>query len=188
MAEVKDKIVTVESLSALHDYNKENYAPKTDFTEFKSVMGYNTVDNHTIAFDANGRILWATSNQHISAGDLARNAPTTTKVVIGKTVTDINGGFAGLENIEDIYVYPDNQEVIIDAFLGGDTGLSGDRDISSCVHCFERNYTYLTDLLFVLGFTNMFDYAPIVLSSHQYGDELPPAGIKGRLFFKRLVE
>lgn len=29
MAGVKDKVVTVESLSALHDYNKETYMEKT---------------------------------------------------------------------------------------------------------------------------------------------------------------
>ena len=32
MAEVKDKIVTVESLSAVHEYNKEAYMPKINPT------------------------------------------------------------------------------------------------------------------------------------------------------------
>lgn len=34
-------------------------------------------------------------------------------------------------------------------------------------------------------------YMPMILkegTEHQYGDELPPAGIKGRIFFKRLTE
>lgn len=34
-------------------------------------------------------------------------------------------------------------------------------------------------------------YMPMILeegTEHQYGDELPPAGIKGRIFFKRLSE
>lgn len=30
MAEIKDKIVTVESLAALHEDNKNTYMPKTD--------------------------------------------------------------------------------------------------------------------------------------------------------------
>lgn len=30
MAEIKDKVVTVESLSALHEHNKETYMPKVD--------------------------------------------------------------------------------------------------------------------------------------------------------------
>lgn len=32
MAEIKDKIVTVESLAALHEDNKNTYMPKTDPT------------------------------------------------------------------------------------------------------------------------------------------------------------
>ena len=30
MAEIKDKVVTVESLSALHEHNKETYMPNVD--------------------------------------------------------------------------------------------------------------------------------------------------------------
>lgn len=30
MAGIKDKVVTVESLSALHEYNKDNYMTKVD--------------------------------------------------------------------------------------------------------------------------------------------------------------
>lgn len=30
MADIKDKVVTVESLKTLHDYNEENYATKTE--------------------------------------------------------------------------------------------------------------------------------------------------------------
>lgn len=32
MAEIKDKVVTVESLSALHEHNKEAYMPKVNPT------------------------------------------------------------------------------------------------------------------------------------------------------------
>ena len=30
MADIKDKVITAESLKALHDYNKETYTTKTD--------------------------------------------------------------------------------------------------------------------------------------------------------------
>jgi hypothetical protein len=30
MAEIKDKVVTVESLAALHEHNKQTYMPKTN--------------------------------------------------------------------------------------------------------------------------------------------------------------
>lgn len=32
MAEIKDKVVTVEALSTLHEHNKETYVPKVDPT------------------------------------------------------------------------------------------------------------------------------------------------------------
>ena len=92
MAEVKDKVVTVESLSALHDYNKATYETKEDVEELLS----------------------------------ERITP------IENGGTNASDGAIGLANL----------------FASGDT----------------------------------------ILSSYQYGDELPPAGIKGRIFFKRLVE
>ena len=84
MAETKDKVVTVESLSALHMHNEETYVAKTD-------------------------------------------------------VISIDKGGTGSSN--------------------GATGLKS---------------------LFAAGAT--------VLSSHQYGDTLPAAGTKGRIFFKKLSE
>ena len=38
------------------------------------------------------------------------------------------------------------------------------------------------------GLQNLFADGNTVLSSYQYGDELPAAGNAGRIFFKRLVE
>lgn len=84
MAEVKDKVITAESLKALHDYNKDTYTAKTDIIPIE-----------------NG----------------------------GTNATD---GSTGLKN------------------------------------------------LFADGIT--------VLSSYQYGDELPAAGTVGRIFFKKLSE
>ena len=38
------------------------------------------------------------------------------------------------------------------------------------------------------GLANLFAAGPTVLSAEQYGDELPPAGTPGRIFFKRVAE
>lgn len=84
MADIKDKVITVECLSALHEYNKETYVDKLDVTSIK------------------------------------------------------NGG-TGSSN--------------------GATGLA-----------------------------NLFASGTTVLSSYQYGDELPEAGTVGRIFFKRLTD
>ncbi len=84
MAITKDKVVTVESLSALHDHNKETYVAKADI------------------------------------------------IPVEKGGTNAANGATGIKNL----------------FAAGNT----------------------------------------VLSSFQYGDELPAAGNKGRIFFKRLIE
>lgn len=83
MAEVKDKVVTVESLKVLHDYNTDTYVNKEDI----------------ISIENGG--------------------------------TNASDGATGLKNL----------------FASGET----------------------------------------ILSSYQYGDELPEAGIAGRIFFKRLT-
>lgn len=38
------------------------------------------------------------------------------------------------------------------------------------------------------GLANLFASGETVLSSYQYGDELPEAGTVGRIFFKRLTD
>ena len=38
------------------------------------------------------------------------------------------------------------------------------------------------------GLKNLYADGNTILSSYQYGDELPAAGNAGRIFFKRLVE
>ena len=84
MAEIKDKVITAESLKALHEYNVDTYVAKTDIISME------------------------------------------------------NGG----TNASD-----------------GATGLA-----------------------------NLFAAGATVLSSYQYGDELPEAGTVGRIFFKRLTD
>lgn len=88
MADIKDKVITAESLKALHDYNKETYETK--------------------------------------------------------------------ENIENR----------ITPIINGGTGSSDGAE----------------------GLANLFAAGITVLSSNQYGDELPEAGTVGRIFFKRLIE
>lgn len=98
MAEIKDKVVTAESLKALHDYNTQTYETK--------------------------------------------------------------------ENIENLlaekFDKPENNIVSIEN--GGTNSADG-----------------------ATGLANLFAAGATVLSSHQYGDELPEAGTVGRIFFKRLI-
>jgi hypothetical protein len=98
MAEIKDKVVTAESLKALHDYNVETYETK--------------------------------------------------------------------ENVENLlnekFDKPENNIVPVEN--GGTNSADG-----------------------ATGLANLFASGETVLSSYQYGDELPEAGIVGRIFFKRLI-
>ena len=106
---VKDKIITVESLAALHEHNKETYMTKDD-----------SVTNGDLNVN----------------GDVYSNG---TALVKSTDVTPIaNGG----TNATD-----------------GATGLK-----------------------------NLFASGNTVLSSYQYGDELPAAGTVGRIFFKKVIE
>lgn len=102
MAEIKDKVITAESLLALHEYNVNTYETKE------------SVDNVEVSL--NGRI-----------DDIATR------------VTPIKYGGTGASD--------------------GVTGLA-----------------------------NLFAAGATVLSSNQYGDELPEAGTVGRIFFKRLTD
>lgn len=119
MAEVKDKVITVESLKALHEHNKNTYIAKTDII---------SVDK---------------------GGTGADNAAT------ARTNLDITPANIGAE--PSFYVLP--------IIKGGTSASNG-----------------------ATGLKNLFASGNTVLSSYQYGDTLPTAGTKGRIFFKRLTD
>lgn len=109
MADIKDKVITAESLKALHEYNQKMYVPMTD----PEIMGDLSV----------GGDVYANGDKLVKSTDI---------------IPMTNGG----TNASD-----------------GATGLA-----------------------------NLFASGNTVLSSYQYGDELPEAGTKGRIFFKRLTD
>lgn len=106
MAEIKDKVVTAESLKALHDYNQETYETKENVANL--------------------------SEEITNLSNTKFDKPTNNIIPIANGGTNSADGATGLAN------------------------------------------------LFASGVT--------VLSSYQYGDELPAAGTKGRIFFKRLTD
>ena len=110
MAETKDKVVTAESLKALHDYNQ---------SALKDLN--NKADG-----------LYIIADELRNSIDTKFDKPTDNIVPIANGGTGSSSGSTGLEN------------------------------------------------LFASGVT--------VLSSYQYGDTLPDAGVAGRIFFKKLSE
>ena len=95
MADVKDKVITVESLKTLHDYNESTYETKEN---------------------------------------------------INTQIDELTNRITPIEN-------------------GGTNSSDG-----------------------ATGLANLFASGETVLSSYQYGDELPEAGTTGRIFFKRLTD
>lgn len=106
MAEIKDKVVTAESLLALHEYNKEAYETK-------------------------------------------------------ENVASLNEDITNLSNTK--FDKPDNNIV---PFENGGTGANTGEG----------------------GLKNLLADGWTILSSYQYGDTLPNAGTKGRIFFKKLTQ
>lgn len=106
MAEVKDKVITTESLKALHEHNKTTYETK-------------------------------------------------------ENVTNLDNKIGGL--LDAKFDKPENNIVPIEN--GGTNSANG-----------------------ATGLANLFAAGATVLSSNQYGDELPEAGTAGRIFFKRVIE
>lgn len=102
MADIKDKVITAESLKTLHEYNESTYETKENVESIETSL--------------DGKI-----NE------------------VKNRITPIANGGTNSSN--------------------GATGLA-----------------------------NLFASGNTVLSSYQYGDELPTAGTVGRIFFKRLIE
>ena len=114
MATIDNKIITVESLKALHEHNEETFETKENVSELISFSEENVMS--TVEGLLNTKF----------------DKPEDDIVPIENGGTDASDGAVGLANL----------------FAAGET----------------------------------------VLSSYQYGDELPAAGNAGRIFFKRLVE
>lgn len=106
MAEIKDKVITAESLLALHEYNVKTYSTKEEIDDF-------------------GQMLY--------------------------------------RELDTKFARPEND--IIPIANGGTNSANG-----------------------ATGLANLFAAGATVLSSNQYGDELPEAGTVGRIFFKRLTD
>lgn len=118
--EIKDKIITTESLKELHEYNKNTYVTKA--------LGSNAISS---------------SEAQTAIGKYnVEDTTNTYGFMLGNGESDSSRSNAMTVDWEGT------------AWFAGDFSADGN----------------------------------IILSSNQYGDELPAAGNVGRIFFKRLVE
>ena len=173
MAEIKDKIVTVESLAALHEHNKTSYMSNVDPIASGSFslnrkegsnIGANSVSlgNNTIA---SGMYSYAEGANATTSAGYASHAEGSGTIAKG-----MNQHVQGKYNIEDT-----NDKY---AHIIGNGSNDGNRSNAHTVD-WDGNAWYAGDIS-VNG--------DIILTSGQYGDTLPAAGIKGRIFFKKLSE
>lgn len=199
MAEIKDKVVTVESLSTLHEHNKNYYMTKDNPTGV-GAFSLNRADNTEIGnySFAEGNVATASGMcshaegqsttasgiySHAEGGGTtasseASHAEGYSTIASGKfshaegSLTKASGRcqhVQGMNNIED----SENKYLHI---VG-----NGDTSTPSNAHTIDWDgNAWFAGSISADG--NM------ILSSNQYGDELPEAGNVGRIFFKRLTE
>lgn len=147
MAEIKDKVVTVESLSALHEHNKKTYINKT---------GGDISGNFNFGNISSGLVWTATD------GTIIKLRPYTPNNIFQITMQGGNWDKeTGVFNIKT------DGEVAFNKALPVESGGTGAKNGAD-------------------GLANLFASGATVLSSYQYGDTLPAAGTKGRIFFKKL--
>lgn len=181
MAEVKDKIVTVESLSALHEHNKETYMAKVDPTGTGSFSMNDSV--------ASGQYSHAEGKSTMAEGDASHAEGYGTRA---------EGDYSHAEGISTIasssYQHVQGKFNILDdedryAHIVGNGYNGNDRSNAHTVNWHGDGW-FAGDVY--VGGSSEDDAIRLVKSANivsvEYGDTLPEAGTVGRIFFKRLSE
>lgn len=142
---------------------------------------------YTISYDANGGI-GAPSSQtktYDATLTLSSTKPTRTGYTFKEWNTLIDGSGTVYEAGGN---YTDNSNIVLYAMWNE---LAGFKDKVITIGSLEALHEYNKEAYAAnsaTGLANLFADGETVLSSHQYGDELPEAGTVGRIFFKRLIE
>lgn len=179
MAEIKDKVVTVESLSALHEYNEGTYVPKVD----PSVRG-NLEVNGTLSMcrEKTSKIgaFSATFGYGNSATGSNSYAEGVSTIATGNC-QHVQGRYnLVLESGKDEY------DVSIAHVVGN--GTSETNRSNAHTLDWDGNAWYAGDVY--VGGSSKEEGTKLVKSTNvisiEYGDELPAAGNTGRIFFKKL--
>lgn len=158
MATIENKMVTVESLKEVHDHSKNTYMTKSDPTGTGSFSVNRKID--TTVGDYSTAIGDDTTASGL--GSYAEGFDT----VASSDYQHVQGKY-NIEDVDDIYAH----------IVGN--GNADDERSNAHTLTWEGDAWYAGDFS---------ADGNIILSSNQYGDELPAAGIVGRIFFKRLLE
>ena len=199
MAEIKDKVVTVESLSTLHEYNKNTYVDKTDVISIENGgTGATTSDGAlvnlglTATADELNYCDGVTSNIQTQLNDKAASSHNhdASEIESGTLSSDrlptvpISNGGTGATTADDALI---NFGITASAnelnYVGGATSNIQEQLNNKAESGHTHSYLplsggTLTDTLRVSGL--------ILTNGVDYGDDLPEAGTVGRVFFKKL--
>lgn len=183
MTEIKDKVVTVESLSTLHEHNKESYMSKSDPIGTGS-LSINRRSNSVVGMGsmAVGYNTAASGNYSSAKGYSTAASGANSSAEGNLTIaTGSNQHVQGKYNIEDT----ENKY----AHIVGNGTNSSSRSNAHTVD-WDGNAWFAGDVY--VGGTSQDDGTKLVKSTNvvsvEYGDTLPTAGTVGRVFFKRLTE
>lgn len=200
MAEIKDKVITVESLNALHEYNKDTYATKENII-------YNSINNRVatstdgVTYTVKGEFSKLEVGMRMT---ILPNMTSTSKSVKIQIVNESNNNVGNAINLI-MPIGGMNTNVLSNgAYLDNWLGENVPVEIRYDGNCWKAEVcTQSANHLYgnvpissggtgssngAEGLKNLYASGETVLSSYQYGDELPAAGTVGRIFFKRLIE
>lgn len=216
MAEIKDKVITVESLKALHDYNKDAYMATSNPTgtgslsinrKASTTVGTNSValgegctasGNRSMAVGSGTKATGAVSvaeGENTTASGAGAHAEGSNTTASGQCAhtegyySKASGenshaeGYHTLASSDNQHVYGKfNTEDANGTYVhivGNGTGSSASARSNAHTLDWNGNAWYAGD---ITAEGNM------ILTANQYGDELPAAGVTGRIFFKKLSE
>ena len=199
MAEIKDKIITVESLSALHEHNKNTYVTKTDVISIEnggtgadtavgalsnlgitaSIAALNIMDGAIVTTDELNYVSGVTSNiqNQLDGKQESITGGATTiisdNLTVNKALVSDDSGKVAVSDITS-----DELGCLKDVTSNIQTQLNDKADSIHTHDYLPLNGGALTNTLGVKGL--------IFTSGIDYGNDLPDAGVVGKVFFKKV--
>lgn len=227
MAEIKDKVVTVESLSALHNHNENAYMTKVNPTgsgslsvnrkadttigDYSVSIGYNTTASAYCSYAEGDSTTASELDAHAEGRGTTASGKHSHAQGIGTTASGTGSHAEGTSTVASgMYCHAEGASTTAKGFQthaeGSGTIANGaDQHVQGRYNIEDEYYKYAHIVgngeldarsnAHTLDWDGNAWYAGdisadgnIILTSNQYGDSLPAAGIKGRIFFKKLVE
>lgn len=105
----------IDGETPLNADNMNNLIAGIDLSLSKTqeIMDDSLTKNTTLAFDAEGKLIYATNKTVLDGGHFGINAPTATEIILGENIESCGGAFASHANLEKIYVYSETAQDMV---------------------------------------------------------------------------